>query len=380
VRRHLRSTALFSAALISAAFLAACGSTTHHGIPANAVAAVEGQPVSEAEVQHWIKVAALTHSTGALEKGAVAPDPPNYTACVSHLEAVAKIAAEGIKPDPARLKHACEEEYVGLRRRALAFLLTAQWAFQEAKAAGISVSDAEVQKAFEKLKAEKFATPAAEAVLLKKTGETKEDVLLQTRLNLINEKLSQHAIGSSGNVSDSEIEHYFQQHKSEFGPQETRDVRLILLGTKAKAEKVKKEIEAGGDPAKIANENTTERAGRGQGGLFPETVRGERQENVEKALFSAKEHALGGPLKVLLGYYIYEVLKIHQRAAQTLAELRGRIKSHIAHPREEAALKQFAAEFEKRWRARTECRQGSVVSQCKGQKAEPRSESPEEGH
>jgi foldase protein PrsA len=366
VGRLPRIPALIAALAASAACLAACGGSAHHGIPANAVAAVEGQPVTEAEVNHWLRVAALKNSTGALAKGAVAPDPPTYAACVHHLEEVAKVAAEGHKPNPARLKSACEEQYKVLRARAISFLLTTQWAFQEAKAKGVSVSDAEVQKAFEKLKAEKFSTPQAEQALLQKTGETRNDILLQERLNLITEKISQKVTEGAKKVSDKEIEEYFRRHQSEFGPKETRDVRLILLGSKAGAEQVKKQIEAGGDPAKIANERTIETAGKGSGGLFAETAKGERPEAIDKAIFSAKEHQLGGPVKVLLGYYIYEVLKIRQRGAQSLAEVRDRIKNELAHPRVEQTLKRFAAEFEKRWKQRTECRPGWTVPECKG--------------
>jgi parvulin-like peptidyl-prolyl isomerase len=311
-------------------------------------------------------VAAISHSTGVLAKGAVAPDPPTYERCVNHLEEVARTQAIGHPPKRANLKHACEEQYKVLRERAIAFLLTTQWAFAEAARLGIDVSEAEANQAYEKLKAAKFPTPAEEQTLFRSTGETKADALLQVRLNLINEKISRKISGSRSQlVSDKEIENFYHQHASEFAPSENRDVRLILTDSEAAAKKAKQEIQSGKSFASVANRTTIEKVGQGNGGQFSGVVRGEHVPPLDRAMFAASPGVLGGPVKSVAGYYIYEVTGVHHTPAQTLAQAKSHIIAALAAPREEQKLKRFAAEFEQRWKQHTECRPGWVVSQCK---------------
>ena len=359
-----RLTALLLALALPLAGLSACGGSSHRGIPATAVAAVEGAPITAAEVSHWLAVAALSHSTGALAKGAVAPDPPDYTACIRHIQEVARTAAPGHPPSVARVRRACEEQYATLRERALAFLIAARWGLAEGRSRGIDPSTAEVQRRFEAIKAQRFPTPAEEQSLLSHTGETVADLLFQTRLDMVNERISREVAGAARRVSDKELGSYYDQHRSEFEPKEALDVRLILTRGEGEAHRVRREIEAGKSFAAVANAATIETAGKRVGGLATDVVRGERPPPLDRALFAARTGVLSGPVKTVIGYYVFEVLHARSVPAKTLAQVRPEITSRIVEPREAEALKRFAAGFERRWRQRTECRSGWVVAEC----------------
>ncbi len=370
--RHLRPTAALACTVIALAGLAACGGggESHHGIPAGSLAAVNGTGITNASVQHWIAVAAISNSVGVLAKGAVAPDPPNYTRCVAHLEEVARTAAPGHKPNPARLKSACEEQYKTLQKRALSFLITSQWEIAEAQALGFSVSDEEVRKQYEQLKSQKYPTAAAFEEYLKRTDQTVADLLFRVKVSLLNAKVQQKIVaGKAASVTQAEIEKYYDAHKSQFGPVETRDVRVILTKEAPEARKAKREIESGKSFAAVAKQASIEAESRASGGLLSEIVKGQHATEFDNAVFSARTGVLGGPVKTVIGYYIYEVLGAKTRSGKTLAAVQASIRAQLASPKEQEAVSKFAAGFKKRWTAQTECRPGYVVEQCKEYKA-----------
>src|SRR5439155_984706 len=76
----------------------ACG-----GIQGDALVSVDGKPIKKTTFKHWMGVAAAATSTSAEGASAkpVIPEPPNYTACIAHLEATTPKPAKG-QPPPTR--------------------------------------------------------------------------------------------------------------------------------------------------------------------------------------------------------------------------------------------------------------------------------------
>jgi len=96
-----RPFAALGAVLFALVGLSACGGG---GIPGNAVVQVDKTPISKVAFEHWISVAAVSNTAGTLLGKQVAPKPPEYTACVAHLQELAstELAAKKIKVLPTR--------------------------------------------------------------------------------------------------------------------------------------------------------------------------------------------------------------------------------------------------------------------------------------
>ncbi len=100
--------AALGAILVTGVVLTACGSS---GMPGNAVANVNGTPITVSTFNHWMTVAANASSasttTGAAAPKVPVPDPPTYTNCIAHLEATAPKPAKGqSKPTAAAAEDA----------------------------------------------------------------------------------------------------------------------------------------------------------------------------------------------------------------------------------------------------------------------------------
>jgi foldase protein PrsA len=78
---------------------------------------------------------------------------------------------------------------------------------------------------------------------------------------------------------------------------------------------------------------------------------------------------LSGPIKTPFGYYVFEVLSTAPGTQHALAQVKSTIKTLLVSQAEQKALSSFVKDFKKKWMAKTECRSGYVVPDCKSYKA-----------
>ncbi|HEY3828026.1 MAG TPA: peptidyl-prolyl cis-trans isomerase, partial [Solirubrobacteraceae bacterium] len=240
--------AALGAVFFSAICVAACGG----GLPSGAVVQVNGQAISKQTFKHWMGVAASASTTQTPGKP-VLPEPPAYTACIAHQQAIEPKPAKGQKAKtPAALKAECVQEYKALQQQTLGFLISLDWVLGAAEEHGVKVTDQEVVKHLNELKKGKFAKPGEFQKFLTSTGETVSDLLLRVKLSMISTKLQEKITKSSKNVSEAEVAKYYNEHKSLYGQPEKRDLRIVLTKTEAAAQQAKSEIQSGKSFASVA--------------------------------------------------------------------------------------------------------------------------------
>jgi foldase protein PrsA len=364
VSKALRSIAALGAVLFALVGLSACG-----GIPGDAVVQVGGTPITKAAFEHWMSVASASSTAGTTEKP-VAPVPPKYTACISHL---AKTAPKPAKGQPAlstkQFKTECETQYKSLQTEVLGFLISSQWVIGEASSLGVKLSDKEVQKEFTKIKTSEFPKVSEFEKFLATSGQTVSDLLLRVKLNLLSAKIQKQIVKDKSKVTQAQISKYYNENKSKYGTPEKRNVRIILTKTEAAAASAKKEVESSKNFAAVAKKDSIDPTSKADGGLLKEVVKGEEEKALDTAIFSAAKNVLGGPIKTPFGYYVYEVLSVTPGTQQTLAQVQSTVKQQLISTGEQTALSKFVKEFKKKWTAKTECRSGYVVTDCKSYKA-----------
>ncbi|MGO9488221.1 MAG: SurA N-terminal domain-containing protein, partial [Solirubrobacteraceae bacterium] len=178
--KAFRLTTALGAVLFATVGIAACG-----GIPGNSVVQINGAtPITKEAFSHWLGVAAS--SGGSTGEKMVVPVPPDYTACIAHLQATTAKPAKGQKaPTTAQLKSECEQQYKSLQQEVLGFLISSSWVLGEAKSLGVKVSDKEVHEQFLKIKSQQFPKAAEFEKFLATSGQTVSDLLLRVKLNML---------------------------------------------------------------------------------------------------------------------------------------------------------------------------------------------------
>ncbi len=358
VFKSLRFIAALGAVLFAAIALASCGG----GVPSDAVVQVDGNNVANTTFEHWMKVAVASSATTSTE-APVVPVPPNYTACISHL--AAQNAKSKTSQTNAALKAQCAAQYKSLSHEVLGFLISSEWVLGEANSLGVKASDEEVHKQFIQVKDTQFPTTAEFEKFIAKSGQTVSDLLLRVKLNMLSQKIQAKVIKESQDVTEQEIEKFYDNNKARFGTPEKRSVEIILTKTEAEALAAKKEVEEGKSFSSVAKAKSTDPVSKANGGLLPEVVKGQEEKALDEAIFTSTVNKLGGPVKTPFGYYIYEVKTITPGNQKSLAQSKASIKQQLIATRQQTALAKFVKEFKKKWTAKTDCKPEYVVPDCK---------------
>jgi foldase protein PrsA len=341
----------------TAAVAVGCG-----GVPGNAVASVDGDPIEKEEFEHWMNVAAK--SSG--QPGASVPDAPEFTKCVENKKKTAPKPAKGQpKTTDAQYKEQCEQEYNQLRDQVLQLLTSFVWIEGEAEEQDINVSEAEVKKSFDEQKKQSFPKAADYEKFLKDYGQTEEDVMQRVRLDLLSNKIRDKVIKGKDKVTDAQIKAFYDQNKERFAQPERRDLRIVLTKDEAQAEEAKAALDSGESWNSVAKEYSIDEASKSQGGKLPAQAQGTLEKALDDAVFKAQRGEVEGPVKTQFGWYVFEVEKVSKASQQTLEQAKETIRQTLQSQNQQKALDKFVADFQKKWKERTECRDGYVTQQCK---------------
>jgi foldase protein PrsA len=304
--------AVFCAAAAMAALVAGCG-----GIPGDAVATVDGNPITKASFTHWMAVAAK--SGGQTSAGI--PQPPDFAACVA--------AKRKAQPQPAKGQPTTTDAQLKTQKKA---------SFPK---------DADYQR------------------FLKQSGQSQADILLRVRLDVLSNKLRTKITKGKDQVTQADIQSYYDANKARFAQPERRDLLVVLTKTQAKAQQAKQELQNGQSFAKVAKQLSIDQASKAQGGKLAAVAKGQQEKALDTAVFSAQQNALTGPVKTQFGYYVFKVTKITPASQQSLQQASTTIKQLLSSQKQQKALDTFVKSFQKRWKGKTDCRDGFQTQDCK---------------
>jgi foldase protein PrsA len=358
MKRNLAVLAL-CAFFVPAAVVAGCGEPE---IPGNAVAEVDGTAIDKTDYEHWLGVAAK--ASGA--SNAAVPKPPDFAECIAQAKKTAPKPAKGQpKQTDADFKKQCQQQYDQLRQQVLGLLISFQWIEREAKDQGIKVTDEEVRKSFEEQKKQSFPKDADYQKFLKTSGQSEDDVLMRVRLDLLSNKIREKITKGKDKVSDQQIKDYYEKNKNQFAQPERRDLHIVLTKKEAQAEQAKAALKSGEPFAKVAKQYSIDDASKAQGGKLPGVAKGQQEKAFDSAIFGADKGKIVGPVKTQFGWYVFKVDKVNAASQQTLEQAKTTIKQVLASQNQQKALDAFVKDFRKRWKEKTDCREGFVTQDCK---------------
>jgi len=346
---------------VVAILLSACGGSD--SVPSNAVAVIDGKPITKAAYEHWASITARGSSTSG--RAAVVPDPPNFTACIAQLRKTQKPAKGQPAPSDTTLRAQCKQMNTQLVQQTMSTLIQARWVEGEADKLGVSVSPAEARKQLDTTKKQSFPTKKAYEKFLNQSGMTEADVLERLRGQVLAQKIIKKIQEGANNVTDEQVAAYYNQHKSDFSIPERRDLEIILTKSEAQAKQAKAAIEGGMSWAAAAKKYSTDAASRATGGKLNGVAKGQQDRALDTAAFAAQKGKLVGPVKGQFGFYVVRVTGIKQPEQTSLADAKPQIKPLLIQQEGQKKMAAFVTDFQKRWKDQTTCRTGYVVELCK---------------
>jgi foldase protein PrsA len=355
-----RSIAALGAFFVLGTALAGCGS----GTPGNSVADVAGNPITVQAFNHWMYVAAKSQAAQSPGQPVIVPnDPPNFNGCIAQarkqIPSLAKTATKTLRTD-------CKQLFTSLSSQVMDFLIKAYWYQADATKLGVKVTDAQVQTAFDKAKNQQFPNGKGYSTFLSQTGQTSADILYRFRIDTVVQKLT---AKHTTKITPAAIQQYYNTHASQFGTQESRNIRVVLAKSQADADAAKKAISSGQSWATVAKKYSTDPTTKNSGGLLNGVTKSQADPALAAVAFTAPANKLMGPIKGQFGYYVFEVIHITPATHQTVTQATKLITQQLTSQNSQGAQTAVDNHAKKDWLSQTTCRAAYAMADCKGYKA-----------
>ncbi len=357
---HHRALALLAVASAGLA-VGGCGGADRD-LPSNAIARVSDQVIARASFDHWLKATVGAQGSTGQRAAAPVPDPPTFARCIAAKQK-RRVAKGARRPTPAQLKTQCREEYELRRDDVVQFLASAAWIEQEAKERDVEVADAVIDRRLQDQRKQAFRTEKAYRDYLRSSGVREEDIRFSIRIEELSNAISNTVVAGRDKVTDEQVADYYEKNKARFAQPERRDVEVVLTEDEARARRAKGQVRKGTSFAKVAKRLSIDATSKNSGGKLRGVVRSSQLgKPLEGAIFGARRGQLVGPVKTTSGYYVLRVTKVTGGGQPSLAEQRGAIGNVLGAQQQQEARSAFAQEFGEKYREKTTCAKGFVVS------------------
>jgi len=311
-----RSLMLAAAALAVLTVVAAgCGGTDE--VPPDAVAVVDGTPISKSTLDELLTRTKKTYSA-----------------------------------QKRQFPKAGTSEYQALQTQAVAFLVQRAEYAREADKLGVKVTDAQIQQKVDGVKKQYFGGNEKKFEAgLKAQSYTLAALRDDARAQLVSEGIYKDITGNV-KISDAEAQQYYDQNIDRYKVAESRVVRHILVKTKDEADQIRSEIENGADFATLAKEKSQDPGSKDQGGKLT-VSKGQTVAPFDKAAFSLDTNQLSEPVKTQYGYHLIQPLTDVKKGRVTpFTEVRTQIKSQLMQQKQGNVVSQWVSKVEKEYKGK----------------------------
>ena len=260
-----------------------------------------------------------------------------------------------------------DPQYQSLLDQAMQELLLAYWVEGEAADRGITVTDQEIADELARIKEQSFSSEKEFQQFVERSKFTPEDVNNQVKLTLLRDRLEAEIVPDKPDVSDDEIEAFYEANIDSFKQPASRDVRVILNSSKAKAEQAKAALEADDSDAswtKVAKKYSQDQASKDRGGLLEGLVQGQGDPDLEDQAFSAAEGEIVGPFDTERGWYVLQVTGVTPETTQSLDDASKAISQQLASTKQQQIASDFQTDFVDKWTQRTVCAPEATIQLC----------------
>ena len=244
-------------------------------------------------------------------------------------------------------KNGINMEEAGMEYKFLEQIIDKTIVEQEAKQAGITVSDEELDFTLKEMKSRFKLDETELEKALKKQNMTEKSFREQWRFQLLTQKLMEAKVKGNVAVTDQEIKEYYQQTYGDYeeGVSEIRIAHILILnnGPDAlrKATKIADEAKAGEDFPKLAKEYSQDTMSAQNGGDLGYFKKGDLVESLEFAVKDVQINEIVGPVESPGGYHIIKVLDKKDSKIGIPQSYSNEIRNTIYSQKAEEMLKNY---------------------------------------
>jgi foldase protein PrsA len=320
--------------VLAAALLAGCGGSDS-SVPDDAVAVVDGREITKAELDELLELAESTYKTQKRE-----------------------------------FPKAGTPEYQSLQSQAVAYLVQRVEYEQAADKLGITITDKQIDDQIATVKKENFGGSDAKFKAQLKAQGYSEDAFRSTiEARLLADKLYEQ-VTKDVKVSTADARAFYNQNKSRYEVPESRDVRHILVKTKAKATEIYDELKGGGDFAALAKKYSLDPGSKDAGGKLT-ISRGQTVPTFDQTAFLLPEGSISRPVKTEFGYHVIQpVSAVKPGKTTSFDQVEASIQKDLEAQKKNDAVNTWASDLQKEYEEKVSYADGFAPPQLASSETE----------
>lgn len=264
-----------------------------------------------------------------------------------------ELKAQGATPTQAQTEYEKRQKDV-LRDRIDELLLT-----QKGKELNINI-DSEVSKYTANLQRQSAITDPDKfhEYIREKSGMSYEDFLSEAKNQFLTREVVGQEVGRHINISDKEIQDYYDAHKNDFVREERVYLSEILISTEGKdaaavAAAEKKASQISSDAAKgqrfsdLARDNSDANTAKEGGVLGSGYKKGDLTKQFEDAVWSLPKGGVTKPIRIAAGFEILKVDDHTKAGLAPMADVRSEIESALYGPKMQPKVREYLTTLRK---------------------------------
>lgn len=246
-----------------------------------------------------------------------------------------------------------------LRERALEYLISTRWLMNESSAEGHPVTRTAVDSEIRRRIGSYPGGVAEFHKALRLRGETEGDTRLEIERQLAMSSIDRFLGARERPITRAEVAAYYKSHLHQFTVPERRRVLVVQSPAPQDAQQIMRKAESGHG---LAHQPGAESL------IYTRGLWGKIRNSLERAIFTAKEGDLVGPITVQRNNFVFELIRIVPGHSEPLATVESKIARTLTKQKADSARAAFFASWRKRWARQTICARGYASSECKERK------------
>ena len=227
---------------------------------------------------------------------------------------------------------------------------------QRGRELGYALGNEQFRNIVDNIKKEnKIETEEQFQAALKQEGLTLEDLRRQIERNMLASRVQQVEVMGKIAVSDDEVKQFYEANKDSFTTQPQVTLREILVSVpanekgvnvaeddaaKAKAEDIRKRVDAGEPFARLASD-LSDSGSKANGGLIGPISRSDLSPELQKEIASLKVGQMTRTLRTTRGYQIIKLESSSEIKTKTMEEARPEIADRVAAQKQRGQMVQY---------------------------------------
>ena len=256
-------------------------------------------------------------------------------------------AKKSYKNQKREFPKAGSQEFQTLKNQVVQFLVQREQFEQQAAALDVKITEKQVDARLEQIQKQYFGGDKKKfEKQLKDQGLTEAQVRKDIRSQIVSEKIFAEVTGDV-KVTDKQIEDYYTKNKSQYSQPESREVRHILVKTRAKADDIYNQLKAGADFTALAKKYSEDTGSKANGGKLT-ISKGQTVAPFDQTAFLLKTNEISKPVKTEFGFHIIQPLgEVKPAKVTPLKEVQDSIRQQLAQTKKNEAMTKWVEDLKK---------------------------------